>query len=187
MTETEVKPLKITCTSTNCEANLHCFLRKRGMSPDETGRCRECGVALVDWERVHQRDPTDIDFVFESLRLEMWRHYMWHLEISERVIRLAHRYSRDELSQKTADVLRRAVGPAVHDIFRDGIQTPREDSNNARIYHFGQHATATCCRRCLEYWHAIPKEEPLTEEQLEYCHTLVMRYIDERLGTPDGE
>lgn len=183
MSEPALKPLAITCTSTNCEQNLHCFLRKRGMSPDKTGRCRECGAALVDWDRVHLRDPNDVDYVFEAMKLELWRHYMWHIDIPERVERLAKRYSRDQLVQRVTEIVRRSVGPSVSDIFRDGIQTPRETSDNARIYHYGQHATATCCRKCLEYWHGIPQENVLTDDQLAYCRALVMRYIDERLGT----
>lgn len=46
---------------------------------------------------------------------------------------------------------------------------------------YAQHATATCCRKCLQEWYGIPLGVPLTEEQLAYFTELVMRYIDERL------
>jgi hypothetical protein len=50
------------------------------------------------------------------------------------------------------------------------------------VYHYGQHATATCCRRCFEYWHGVPLERPLDSEHLEYATALVWRYIEERLS-----
>src|SRR3989454_6847476 len=40
-----------------------------------------------------------------------------------------------------------------HQYHRDGYQTQRERS--AEIVHYAQHATAACCRKCIEYWHGI--------------------------------
>jgi hypothetical protein len=38
---------------------------------------------------------------------------------------------------------------------------------------------------CLEYWHNIPAEAELTEDQLNYCAAIAWRFIDERLGPFD--
>jgi hypothetical protein len=50
----ELKPLGVTCTSTDCENGLHCFLQKKrkpkGMLR-RGGPCRACGVDLVEWDR----------------------------------------------------------------------------------------------------------------------------------------
>jgi hypothetical protein len=46
---------------------------------------------------------------------------------------------------------------------------------------YAQHATATCCRTCLEYWHDIPKGRTLTTEEFDYCATLVDLYLDKKL------
>ena len=54
---------KITCTSSNCEDDLHCFKQTRKMAlANQTGQCRACGVALIDWDRVHKRDVSDAVF-----------------------------------------------------------------------------------------------------------------------------
>ena len=41
------------------------------------------------------------------------------------------------------------------DALKDGKQTPMK---NHPVF-IAQHATATCCRGCLEKWHHIPKEK----------------------------
>lgn len=46
----------------------------------------------------------------------------------------------------------------------DGKQTPLR----GHPAFVAQHATATCCRRCLAKWHRIPQARPLTETEIEY-------------------
>ncbi len=60
---------------------------------------------------------------------------------------------------------------------RDGRQMPFE--GNAIFY--AQHATTTCCRTCLEYWHDMPKGRELNAEEKAYCAALVDCFLDERL------
>lgn len=178
----ELKPLRVTCDSVDCESGLHSFLSKKGMTPDEEGHCNACGADLIDWNRIHERNLEDIDFIFDSLKYEKWRHYMWHLEIPDEVRHLAKRRSRDALEESALKSLKRTIEKPIQEQFRDGTQTPREDSPHARIYHYAQHATATCCRKCLNYWHGIPLDQRLGPQELDYCSELVMRYIDDRLG-----
>jgi hypothetical protein len=60
----ELPKLGVTCTDSRCDQGLHCFRPKRGMSPEEVGSCRSCGEdSPVDWERVHQRDPADVEYL----------------------------------------------------------------------------------------------------------------------------
>lgn len=60
----------------------------------------------------------------------------------------------------------------------DGKQTPMR---NHPVF-VAQHATATCCRGCLEKWHRIPRGQELTDEQREY----VVRVIGEWLRREAG-
>jgi len=46
----------------------------------------------------------------------------------------------------------------------DGKQTPMR---NHPVF-IAQHATGTCCRKCLEKWHYILRGKLLTEEQIDY-------------------
>ena len=40
------------------------------------------------------------------------------------------------------------------------------------------HATACCCRGCLEKWYRVPKGRPLTESQQKKIVDLLMAWIE---------
>lgn len=40
-----------------------------------------------------------------------------------------------------------------------------------------QHATATCCRECLQKWYRIEKGRPLMDDEIEFVVELVMGCI----------
>jgi hypothetical protein len=175
---TEVKkppPLKITCTSGDCKNNLHCFKIHRKMAAIDHGKCRHCGANLIDWTRVHQRNIRDAQHTFAALKLELIRHSFFHKEIDEGAIAHARRKGRPNLYLATRKRLAKYLAPARPP--RDGIQTPLEGN----AIYYAQHATACCCRKCLEYWHAIPQGRELTTQEFEYCVSLVELYLKERL------
>ena len=45
------------------------------------------------------------------------------------------------------------------------------------IVHWARHATASCCRACMKYWHGVPLDQELTAEDVKYFRDLGMRYI----------
>jgi hypothetical protein len=55
----------------------------------------------------------------------------------------------------------------------DGKQTPFRGHPVFKA----QHATATCCRSCLKKWHAISKDRPLGQEEIEFIISLIMEWI----------
>lgn len=55
----------------------------------------------------------------------------------------------------------------------DGRQTPMKN----HPAFIAQHATATCCRKCLEKWHHIPRGQPLTEQQIDHILLVIKRWI----------
>lgn len=180
--------LKITCTTSDCKnpaEPTHCFKPKAGQ-PGPAGTCRECGADIIDWARVHERNIADVANTFTTLENETFRRHMMHVPVPERVQKLAIRVTRSTLKARLDRAIRKALVAPHSENSWDGIQTPRETSESARIYHFAQHATATCCRTCLEYWHNIPAEDRLTEEQVQYCVGLAWEYIRRRLGQPEG-
>ncbi|MGD9925563.1 MAG: DUF4186 family protein [Pseudorhodoplanes sp.] len=168
-------PLDIKCTSTDCDNDLHCFKQLKKMTPDQRGKCRDCGADLVDWKRLHRRDGTDAAHTFDALQHEMIRHHFFHRSVDEVAMRHAQRKGRLALKDAAHDRLRKYL--AIAEPPRDGRQTPLE--GNAIFY--AQHATATCCRTCLEYWHNIPKGRPLTKEEFDYCASLVDLFLDTKL------
>ena len=46
-----------------------------------------------------------------------------------------------------------------------------------RMCWTAQHATATCCRKCLAKWHQIPKGKELSAEQLDYLVAVIERWL----------
>lgn len=56
---------------------------------------------------------------------------------------------------------------------KDGKQTPMR---NHPVF-IAQHATGTCCRKCLEKWHYITKGKPLTEEQINYIMAVLKHWF----------
>ena len=62
------------------------------------------------------------------------------------------------IDQHAADFIRQRLAPA--EPMNDGKQTPMR----GHPVFIAQHATATCCRGCLEKWHAIPHGRALSEQ-----------------------
>lgn len=172
----------VACDSTDCENNRHCFRQeqRRRIKTDRHGACIGCGAALIDWPRVHRRELLDVEHTLAALKLENVRHFYWcQVEIGERAVNYARRKGRLMLPEAVRKRIASSVGKA--EIFRDGTQTPTADSDNANAIHYAQHATASCCRRCIEEWHAIPVGRALTDLEIEYLSELVLRYIDSKI------
>ena len=78
----------------------------------------------------------------------------------------------DTIRQHAWDFIEKRLAPAV--IPNDGKQTPMR----GHPVFIAQHATATCCRGCLEKWHRIPKGRELTESQQAYLvDEVIMKWI----------
>lgn len=144
--------------------------------------CKACGARLVDWERVYRREIRDVEHTFTAMKTEWIRHHFWHRRIDPLALAYAYRNGRAQLRERLKATIRRAIGDAAERLWRDGYQTPFGNKPAARnILFFAQHATASCCRKCVAEWHNIPRDRPLTEDELDYLTALAMRYIDERL------
>ena len=77
----------------------------------------------------------------------------------------------DKVREHACDFIRKRLAPA--EIANDGKQTPMR----GHPVFVAQHATATCCRGCLEKWHHIPKGRELTETEQEYVVNVIMEWI----------
>ncbi|MCD8330202.1 MAG: DUF4186 domain-containing protein [Lachnospiraceae bacterium] len=82
----------------------------------------------------------------------------------------------DTIRSHAQDFVRKRLASAV--IPNDGKQTPMR----GHPVFIAQHATATCCRGCLEKWHRIPKGCELTEEQQEYVVNVLMEWIERQMN-----
>ncbi|MFO0907411.1 MAG: DUF4186 domain-containing protein [Isosphaeraceae bacterium] len=55
----------------------------------------------------------------------------------------------------------------------DGKQTPFRN----HPFFIAQHATATCCRGCLEKWHRIPRGRELNDAEVAYILNAAQRWL----------
>jgi Zn finger protein HypA/HybF involved in hydrogenase expression len=44
-----------------------------------------------------------------------------------------------------------------------------------------QHATAACCRKCIQKWHGIKKGKVLNIEEIEYVVALIIGWVERQL------
>ena len=73
------------------------------------------------------------------------------------------------------DFISKRVAPA--EIPNEGKQTPMR----GHPVFIAQHATACCCRGCVEKWHHFPKGVQLTSAQQEYLVNVIMEWIKRQL------
>ena len=60
---------------------------------------------------------------------------------------------------------------------KDGKQTPTK----GHPVFIAQHATATCCRKCLCKWHHIPAGKELSKQQIDYIISVITAWLDQRM------
>ncbi len=74
------------------------------------------------------------------------------------------------------DFITKRLAPSI--ITNDGKQTPMR----GHPVFIAQHATATCCRGCLEKWHHITKGKELTPLEINYIVDVIMTYIKKEIN-----
>lgn len=77
----------------------------------------------------------------------------------------------EEIKKQTYEIINKRIKPEI--IENDGKQTPMK---NHPVF-IGQHATATCCRGCIEKCHHIKKNKELTDHEIDFIVELIMEWI----------
>lgn len=83
------------------------------------------------------------------------------------------------IRRHAADFIAGRLAPAVPP--KDGRQTPMR----GHPVFVAQHATATCCRGCLEKWHGIPRGRALRPGEQAWIADLLMLWIARQMERPD--
>lgn len=170
----DLKPVKLTCTSRDCEHDRHLYRPARGRWKElAAGTCR-CGDASVDMSVPRARDSRRVDAIFTELGREFIRDHYLHKPFDDRARRLIQRDGLSIIRNSIHDRLVRSIGrePGAF----DGRQTPLEGN----VLFYAQHATATCCRKCAWYWYGISREGGMCDHDLTFCDNMVNAYIDMR-------
>jgi hypothetical protein len=82
-----------------------------------------------------------------------------------------HLKGRESVLAHAREFIARRIAPAYPS--RDGKQTPF----SGHPVFPAQHATATCCRGCLEKWHGIPRGRALTVKEQGYVVDVIEGWL----------
>jgi hypothetical protein len=118
-------------------------------------------------------DLQDIDRRIDALARQPFR-ARFHLRGRERAeVQLR---GMTTIRKHAGEVLAKRVAPA--EPAKDGRQTPYR----GHPVFVAQHATATCCRSCLQRWHGIPKGRELTTDEQAYAVDVICHWIEQDLA-----
>ncbi|OQY13303.1 MAG: DUF4186 domain-containing protein [Desulfobacteraceae bacterium 4572_187] len=87
---------------------------------------------------------------------------------------------RQYIDNKGTDIIRQHA----HDFISTRIapQYPKNDGKQTPMsghpVFIAQHATATCCRSCIQKWHGIKKGKELSDQEIQFLVELIMGWIE---------
>lgn len=110
----------------------------------------------------------DMDEVFRRLEQSRFR---CRFRLQGRELAYLQTWELPHVMKQAADLIARRLAPA--EPRNDGRQTPW---GNHPVF-VAQHATATCCRGCLEKTHGIAKGQALTAEETAHVLAAIERWL----------
>lgn len=122
--------------------------------------------------------PTIKDVVDYKLRQLDRSKFRSSFHLNARMKKYALDKGSDVIRQHAYDFINQRLRPA-HPR-NDGKQTPMRA--NSHPVFIAQHATGTCCRKCLEKWHHIPQGVALTDHQVDYIVYVIMSWIKKEVS-----
>ena len=81
----------------------------------------------------------------------------------------------DIIRSHAKDFIKKRLSPENPE--NDGKQTPMK----GHPVFIAQHATACCCRGCIEKWHNIPSGKVLTQSEQAYITDVIMEWIEKSI------
>ena len=79
------------------------------------------------------------------------------------------------IREHARDFIDKRIAPK--ELLNDGKQTPMR----GHPVFIAQHATATCCRECINKWHKLNKNAELTNDEKEYLVNVIMKWIENEM------
>jgi hypothetical protein len=118
-------------------------------------------------------DPAAIDERLDALAHNRFR-ARFHLQGRERG--LAQLRGPETIRRHAHEIVAARLAPA--EPRNDGKQTPYR----GHPVFVAQHATATCCRFCLQREHGIARGHDLTEDERDHVVAVICRWIERELS-----
>ena len=92
-------------------------------------------------------------------------------KLSEKDLAYIQEKGIETIRAHTTDFISTRVAPQFPK--NDGKQTPMR----GHPAFVAQHATATCCRNCIQKWHGIKKGNVLDRDEIDFLVDLIMAWI----------
>jgi predicted Fe-S protein YdhL (DUF1289 family) len=115
----------------------------------------------------------DLDEIFHRLGRSSFRR---KFRLAGRELAYLQTWGIEHVMKQGADLIDQRLAPALPK--NDGRQTPWR---NHPIF-VAQHATATCCRGCLEKTHGITKGHELSPEERQHVLAAIRRWLEEQVA-----
>lgn len=120
--------------------------------------------------KAYNSNMKDVQEVLSQLRQSQFRS---RIHLQEKEFEYLRRKGMDEVLKHAADFIEKRLAPDTP--AKDGKQTPW----HGHPVFVAQHATATCCRGCLQKWHQIPKGRSLSAEEQRYIVQVIGRWLSQ--------
>jgi hypothetical protein len=114
----------------------------------------------------------DLDELFESLGRSRFRS---RFRLGSKETSYLREKGLERILEHSSDFIHARLADA--NPFKDGRQTPMR----GHPVFIAQHATGTCCRKCLEKWYGIAAGKPLNEQQIDYILCVLHRWLENQI------
>ncbi len=108
------------------------------------------------------------DLIFQKLSSSKFRS---KFNLNQELVSYVQKKGLVEIENHAREFIQKRISPKK--ISNDGNQTPF----NKHPVFVAQHATATCCRKCIKKWHGIKMNQELSSDEQDYIVSLIMRWI----------
>ncbi len=116
----------------------------------------------------------NVDEIFRALSKSKFRS---RFKLGDTELKYTKDKGIDTVIEHARDFVMKRLAEAEPD--NDGRQTPFK----GHPVFIAQHATATCCRKCLAKWHHIETGKELTQEQVDYVVGVIRRWIEMQISS----
>lgn len=145
----------------DCENGKHYFIF------DGDTHCQFCGRSFSHSETMRARP--DYITIKNAMKESLWNDEWLHAELDHVASSKLGKVSKREVKK----ILAKSIGVCKDN---DGRQTPYYGNP----VYYAQHGLGCCCRKCLEKFYGIPRDVPLSDDELECFAGLIMEFVKER-------
>jgi len=119
------------------------------------------------------------EYINEKLKSLEKSKFRSSFHLRKYMLKMIEEKGMDTIEKHCEDFIQKNISG--YPIENDGHQTPMK---NHPVF-IAQHATATCCRGCIEKWYKIPKERPLTDKEKRFIKALIISWIEKEIRKKD--